>query len=142
MVSELCRIILICANVFPQMRNSRGVGADYRLARSCSSLIAHLDPADVFARVPARASRFVCVCECWRAGGGGEVTGTPLFGFVDKCWTLWIGFYLCLELDWKFTHVFIYEVFEIYLKKITPLLIQNGAKLCQRHKVAIRLQGN
>lgn len=85
-LSRFCGIILICANLFHQMRNSRGVGADYRLARSCSSLIAHLDPADVLAPVPARASRLALLYVCVLVGvrGGGEVMGTPPLGF----WTV------------------------------------------------------
>lgn len=74
-------IILICANVFHQMRNSGGVGADYRLARSCSSLMAHLDPAAVDARVPVRASRLLPLC-------ARVLTGDTPRGFVVKCWTL------------------------------------------------------
>lgn len=68
------------------MRNSRGVGADYRLARSCSSLIAHLDPAVVFARVPARAPRvLVCVfvlAGAWRRASDWDV---PLGLVVSLC---------------------------------------------------------
>lgn len=60
--------------ISPNEKLQGRVGADYRLARSCSSLIAHLDPADVFARpLPARASLLVlsvCVCVC--IGGRAE----------------------------------------------------------------------
>lgn len=57
----------------------RGAGERQRLARSCSSLIAHLDPADVIARV--------CQCVLARAQRrGGGVGGGPR-GFVVKCWT-------------------------------------------------------
>lgn len=76
-------MILICANLFHQMRNSRGVGADYRLARSCSSLIAHLDPADVSARVLARPPLLVCLCSWWRAQRRRSGGDTPV-GFFCK----------------------------------------------------------
>ena len=104
-LSVLSAIILICANLFHQMRNSRGVGADYRLARSCSSLIAHLDPADVSARVPARAPLLVCMCAWRRAQRRGSDGDTPV-GFAVKCWTLWVLF--PQKLKSKFTS-FIHE---------------------------------
>lgn len=65
------------------MRNSRGVGADYRRARSFSPLIAHLDPVDVCARACLkRAWFFPCVLIRGRAEQG--CNGDTPVGFVVR----------------------------------------------------------
>lgn len=58
---QLRGYLLICKHLLDGIRLSRGVGADERLARSCSSLMAHLDPANGRAPGPARALQFKLV---------------------------------------------------------------------------------